>query len=90
MLEPLSKLNALCQYDDTNRSVVHVCHIGVQLSKPSAPIHNQCEGDEINCDKPKSNEKMSLQNAKRCNITVRPAAQLLQHVWHAAGSGRDY
>ena len=24
------------------------------------------------------------------NITVRPAAQLLQHVWHAAGSDRDY
>ena len=68
MLESLSKLNALCQYDDPSRSVVHVCHIGVQLSEPNAPIHNQCKGDEINCDKPKSNEKMSIQNAKRCII----------------------
>ena len=64
MLEPLSKLNALCQYDDSGRFVVHVFHIDVQLSEPTAPIHNQCDGDEINCDKPKSNEKMSIQNAK--------------------------
>ena len=42
-----------------------LCHTGVQLSKLTAPIHNQCEGDGINCDKPKSNENMSIQNAKR-------------------------
>ena len=33
----------------------------------AAPIQNQVNGDEINCDMPKSNEKVSIRRAKRCN-----------------------
>ena len=38
----------------------------VQLSKKTAPISNKCEGDEVNWDAPKSNEKVSIRRAKWC------------------------
>ena len=32
----------------------------------AAPIQTQWKGDEINCDMPKSNEKVPIRRAKRC------------------------
>ena len=37
----------------------------------NAPFQSQCKGDEINCEVPKSNEKVSIRRAKRCIWIIR-------------------
>ena len=37
----------------------------VQLFIMTAPIQNQCKGDEINCDMPKASEKVPIRRTER-------------------------
>ena len=65
MLKILPKSNALCRLYDPSQTVVRFLIEACNLFRTAAPIQNQWEGDQINGDTPKSNEKVSIRRAKR-------------------------